>query len=98
MSMRVLSLAKNKAYMSSEEIFEKLLPIITLYLPEDVAAKDIQRTSDLTGELNINSAHLVDVVLDVEDKFDIEFANADMESLRTVDDAVQIIQNKLNAK
>ena len=72
------------------------LPIIVLYLPEDVTVTDVKPTSDLTGELNINSAHLVDVVLDVEDTFDIEFANADMESLRTVEDAVTIIHRKLN--
>ena len=82
--------------MTSEEIYQKLLPIIVLYLPEDVPVTDVKLTSDLTGELNINSAHLVDVVLDVEDTFDIEFANADMESLRTVEDAVTIIHRKLN--
>lgn len=82
--------------MTSEEIYQKLLPIIVLYLPEDVTVTDVKPTSDLTGELNINSAHLVDVVLDVEDTFNIEFANADMESLRTVEDAVTIIHRKLN--
>jgi acyl carrier protein len=81
--------------MTSEEIFTKLKPIIALYLPEDVSAASIKQESDLTGELNINSAHLVDVVLDVEDLFDIEFANEDMEKLRTVNDAIEIIQKKL---
>ena len=38
--------------------------------------------------------HLVDVVLDVEDAFDIEFANQDMEALRTVQDAIDIIYKK----
>ena len=81
--------------MTSEEILTKLKPIIALYLPEDVSAASIKPESDLTGELNINSAHLIDVVLDVEDTFDIEFANEDMEKLRTVNDAIEIIQMKL---
>jgi len=81
--------------MTSEEIFTKLKPIVALYLPEDVSATSITQESDLTGELNINSAHLVDVVLDVEDTFEIEFANEDMEKLRTVKDAIEIIQKKL---
>lgn len=81
--------------MTSEEILTKLKPIITVYLPEDVPAASIEQKSDLTDELNINSAHLVDVVLDVEDTFDIEFANEDMENLRTVNDAIEIIQKKL---
>lgn len=81
--------------MTSEEILAKLKPIIEIYLPEDVSAASINQDSDLTGELNINSAHLVDVVLDVEDSFDIEFANEDMEKLRTVNDAIEIIQKKI---
>jgi acyl carrier protein len=81
--------------MTTEEIYARLLPIVKTYLPEDVNADDINFDSDLTGELNINSAHLVDIVLDVEDEFNIEFANEDMESLRTLNDAMTIIQKKL---
>ena len=84
--------------MTSEEIFAQLVPIITTYLPQDVSADAVKLESDLTAELNINSAHLVDVVLDVEDGFNIEFANADMEQLRTVQDAIEIIQQKLTSK
>ena len=84
--------------MTSEEILAQLVPIISIYLPEDVSVEAIKQDSDLTAELNINSAHLVDVVLDVEDTFDVAFANEDMEQLRTVNDAMEIIQKKLNQK
>lgn len=83
--------------MTSEEIYKKLEPIIKTYLPEDVAAKEINPNSDLTRELNINSAHLVDIALDIEDKFDIEFKNEDMEQLRSVNDAISLIQQKISA-
>lgn len=82
--------------MTSDEIFALLEPIIKTYLPEDVSAEGINRTSDLTRELNINSAHLVDIVLDIEDKFDIEFKNEDMENLRNVNDAISLIQQKIS--
>jgi len=81
--------------MTSDEIYDLLEPIIKTYLPEDVSAIDINRSSDLTRELNINSAHLVDIVLDIEDKFNIEFKNEDMEKLRNVNDAVLLIQQKI---
>ena len=81
--------------MTSEEIYAQLQPIIATYLPEDVSAENINHAADLTQELNINSAHLVDVILDVEDAFDIELSNNDMETLRTVNDAIAIIQNKV---
>lgn len=81
--------------MTSDDIFNKIQPIIATYLPEDVEADNINLDADLTQELNINSAHLVDVVLDVEDTFDIELSNEDMENLRTVNDAIGIIKNKM---
>ncbi len=80
--------------MTSEEIYGKLEPIIKAYLPEDVAAKEININSDLTRELNINSAHLVDIILDIEDAFDIEFKNEDLEKLRNVSDAISLISSK----
>ena len=80
--------------MNNKEIFKQLLPIVKTYLPDDVDATQINLDSDLTKELNINSAHLVDVVLDVEDAFDVEFTNEDMEQLRTINDTIAIIQKK----
>ena len=82
--------------MTSNEIFATLEPIIKTYLPGDVDASEINPNSDLTKELNINSAHLVDIILDIEDAFDIEFKNDDMEKLRTVNDTIAIIQNKIS--
>ena len=82
--------------MSEEQIYSQLETIIATYLPEDVSKEDISLDADLTRELNINSAHLVDVVLDVEDAFDIELSNDDMENLRTVNDAIGIIQKKIS--
>lgn len=83
--------------MTSEEIYGKLKPIIKTYLPDDVRTEDINKSSDLTRELNINSSHLVDIVLDIEDVFDIEFNNEDMEQLRNVNDAISLIQQKMSS-
>ena len=83
--------------MTSEEIYTKLESIVETYLPEDVSPKDININSDLTRELNINSAHLVDIVLDIEDAFDIEFKNEDIENLRSISDAITLIQSKLSS-
>lgn len=82
--------------MTSEEIFALLEPIIKTYLPEDISAQEINRDSDLTRELNINSAHLVDIILDIEDVFNIEFKNDDMENLRNVNDAILLINQKVS--
>jgi acyl carrier protein len=41
---------------------------------------------------------LVDIVLDVEDEFDIRIENDDMEKMTNVEATVEVIQKKLSAK
>lgn len=79
------------------EHYSQLLDIIKPYLPEDVSVESIKQDSHLINELNINSANLVDIALDVEDTFDIILENEDMERMQTVSDALAIIQAKLKA-
>jgi acyl carrier protein len=80
------------------EHYETLKEIVKVYLPEDVSAEAISKESNFIDELNINSANLVDIVLDVEDAFDIMLENDDMDQMTTVNDALAIIDKKLNAK
>ncbi|MDP5060518.1 MAG: phosphopantetheine-binding protein [Maribacter sp.] len=84
--------------MHNEEKYQKLKDIIKIYLPEDVAVTDIEQDSHFMNDLNINSANLVDIVLDVEDAFDIRLENDDMDQMQTVNDAMAIIDAKLAEK
>ena len=84
--------------MNKEERYEKLKEIIKTYLPEDITVEKITEASHFMNELNINSANLVDIVLDVEDAFDIMLENEDMAQMQTVKDALQIIDLKLSQK
>ncbi|WP_373519484.1 phosphopantetheine-binding protein [Pricia sp.] len=78
-----------------DERYQKLKDIIKIYLPDDISVEDITMESHFINELNINSANLVDIVLDVEDEFDIMLENEDMDRMQTVRDALQIIDTKL---
>lgn len=84
--------------MNTEETYQKLKEIIKIYLPSDVAVSEITAESHFINELNINSANLVDIVLDVEDAFDITLENEDMDQMLTVSDALRIIKDKVSAK
>ena len=84
--------------MTEEEKYQELKTIVKAYLPDDVSVEAINLESNFTTELNINSANLVDIVLDVEDKFDILLENDDMDGMQTVGDAIQIINKKLADK
>ena len=80
------------------ERYEKLKEIIKVYLPEDVSVDAITQDSHFINELNINSANLVDIVLDVEDAFDIMLEKDDMDQMQTVKNALVIIDTKLSKK
>tara|TARA_R110000737_G_scaffold122157_1_gene154109 strand:- start:302 stop:553 length:252 start_codon:yes stop_codon:yes gene_type:complete len=82
----------------NQEHYNKLKEIIKIYLPEDVSVEDISPESDFLNGLNINSANLVDIVLDVEDAFDIRLENEDMDQMVTVKDALEIIDKKIAEK
>ncbi len=84
--------------MDEKEKYEKLKNIVKIYLPDDVSIGDVNLNSNFTTELNINSANLVDIVLDVEDEFDIRLENEDMDGMQTVKDALAIIDKKQNEK
>ena len=84
--------------MTQVERYQALKDIIKIYLPEDVSVEAITEESNFTNELNINSANLVDIVLDVEDVFDIRLENEDMDQMQTVKDALEIIDLKLSAE
>ncbi|GMN05154.1 acyl carrier protein [Croceitalea sp. MTPC5] len=84
--------------MDEKKKYEKLKKIVKIYLPDDVSIEDVNLNSNFTTELNINSANLVDIVLDVEDEFDIRLENEDMDGMQTVKDALAIIDKKQNEK
>ncbi|GAK90578.1 hypothetical protein JCM19297_1894 [Nonlabens ulvanivorans] len=83
--------------MKKEEIENRLHNIVKVYLPQDVNSIDIQPDSHLMQDLGINSAHLVDIALDVEDAFDITLDEKDMEEMQTVSDSVHIVLRKLES-
>jgi acyl carrier protein len=84
--------------MTKEERFEKLKFIVKPFVKNEEAFNTITETTDFINDLQINSANLVDIVLDTEEAFDIEIDNESMEKMLTVKAALEIIDTKLAAK
>jgi len=80
--------------MNPAEIKEALIEIIKPYLPEDVSIDSLTEESDLINDLKINSAHIVDIVLDIEDKFDVMIEDDVIGDMVKVGDAARIIADK----
>ena len=81
--------------MSQSEILEQVVKILTPYVKNQAALDQVGLTTHILDELKVNSARLVDVVLEFEDAFDIEIADDDVDSIETVGDAVRLIESKL---
>ena len=84
--------------MSDKELLKKLKNIVTPYVQNKEGLENFDESTDFLNDLKINSANLVDVVLDVEDEFDIEIDNDSMSDMLSVLDAKKIIQLKLAGK
>ena len=81
--------------MTKEELTTSLKKIVKPYIQDEEAFNNLTEDTDFINDLKINSANLVDVVLDVEDEFDIEIDNDSMEKMLSVKAAIEIIESKL---
>lgn len=84
--------------MEKTELITKLKSIVKPYIQDEGAFNNLSENTDFIKDLKINSANLVDVVLDVEDEFDIAIDNDDMEKMLSVQAAMDIVNAKLAAK
>ncbi|MGO4821701.1 MULTISPECIES: acyl carrier protein [unclassified Flavobacterium] len=81
--------------MNKEETIEKLKSIIEPFVNNQEAFEQLTEDTDFIADLNINSANLVDVILDVEDAFGIHIDNESMEKMIDVKSTLAIIEDKL---
>lgn len=81
--------------MEREQLIAKLKEIVTPYTQDKEALANIGPATDFIKDLKINSANLVDVILDVEEEFDIEIDNLEMSKMLNVQDTIAIIEAKL---
>ena len=80
--------------MTNDEIFNTVVAIIKPFAKNQEALARISRETRILDDLKVNSARLVDVVLDVESAFDIELADDEVDRVRTVGDAVRVVEDK----
>ena len=72
--------------------------IIKPYIQNEKAFEALTENTDFINDLKINSANLVDVILDIEEQFDIIIDNDSMERMVNVKAAMEIIETKLSEK
>jgi acyl carrier protein len=82
--------------MDKKDFITELKAIVTPYTQDMEALNNINEDTDFIKDLKMNSANLVDVVLDVEEQFSIEIDNDSMAKMLTVKAAIEVIEDKLS--
>jgi len=81
--------------MTREKLITSLQKIVKPYIQDQIAFEKLTEETDFINDLKINSANLIDIILDLEDEFDIEIDDESMENMLSVKSALDIIENKL---
>jgi acyl carrier protein len=84
--------------MKTEELISKLKTIVKPYTQNEEALNNITEETNFINDLEINSANLIDVILDVEKEFNIEIDDDSIGKMITVKSAIDIINTKINQK
>ncbi|RFS26541.1 acyl carrier protein [Chitinophaga silvatica] len=84
--------------MEPSIFIEQIREIVKPYAKNSDALATMNVSTDFINDLKINSANLVDVVLDVEEKYDIVIQNEEMERMLNVQAAMDIVTTKLKEK
>ena len=76
------------------DYFEKVKEIIVDQL--NVSPSEVQRESSFTEDLNADSLDTVELIMALEEEFGVEISDEKAESIKTVQDAVDFIQELIN--
>ena len=74
--------------------FEKLQGIIAEVL--NIEPEDVTMAATFVDDLGADSLDIVQIIMGIEEEFDIEIPNEAAEQIVTVGDAVEQIKNALN--
>jgi acyl carrier protein len=77
-----------------EEIKSKVIQILDKYIFDKKIWNNAPENFRMIEDLKINSARIVDIVIDIEEMFNIEIDNKALQKLKTINDIVAIIIEK----
>ncbi len=84
--------------MDKDQIRNELKDIIDPYVMEKEKLGNLTDAMELINDLKINSANIVDIVLDIEEKYDIMIDDNSINQMNTVGEAIGVIETKIAEK
>lgn len=74
-------------------VFEKIRNILANQL--DVDEDDIKMESSILDDLGADSLDIVDLIMSIEDEFEIEVPDEEIEGVATVGDVVEFVEENI---
>jgi acyl carrier protein len=75
---------------------QSVLAELTILLADHTdAATDVSEKTELVGDLGIDSPGVMELVADIEDKFDMTISDAELRDVATLGDVVGAIEKRL---
>jgi acyl carrier protein len=81
--------------MDRKVILEELKKVLAPYIKNKELLAGINEQTNLVTDLKINSANLVDIVIDAESKYHIEIDVDSAEKMITISNCLDVIEEKL---
>ena len=82
----------------NSSIFQSVVKQLLNEVEDIISADDITLKSRLRDDLNLNSLQAVNIIIELEDEFNISISEDELAPLETVGDMVSVLQNKLGDK
>ena len=84
--------------MTRQEILDELKKVISPYTTNKEQLAGITEGTDLIKDLKINSANLVDIIIDAEAKYNIEIDYDSADKMINVGTCLDVISEKINER
>lgn len=79
------------------DIYKRLAEILKKYMMDKSLIETMTDETLILKDLKINSARIIDIILDIEDEFDIEIDDTAMEEILRIQDIINVIKRKSKA-
>lgn len=80
--------------MSSEDIFPKVKDLVSKHL--NIDEKEVTKEASFIEDLGADSLDTVELIMSFEEEFDIEIPDEDAESIKTVQNVVDYIEQHVS--
>ncbi|MGI9372331.1 MAG: acyl carrier protein [Hyphomicrobiales bacterium] len=74
-----------------QEIFDNVVELLKPFNTENI---ELTPETDISGDLNIDSVSVMDFVMEIEDKFDIDIPLNLLSETRTISEMIDVVKSR----